>query len=107
LVAADATPPVTHPGATALLAGNRPLLVVMFVAGVVVGAILLATEVEHVSPGRAVRLEREGVRDPTRSSPSCWRATPARGRSLSAFLRRSHTRLMCAPEGGRHASRRS
>jgi len=93
-VAADAPPPVTHPGATVLLAGNRPLLVVMFLAGVVVGAIvglatgswwalvvavvldacataivafgaiLLATEVEHVSPGRAVRLEREGVRDP-------------------------------------------
>src|SRR5689334_8577231 len=31
------------------------------------------------------------------------RCTPARGRSLSAFLRGSHTRLMCAPEGGRHA----
>ena len=28
------------------------------------GAILLATEVEHVSPARAFRLEREGVRDP-------------------------------------------
>ncbi len=28
------------------------------------GAILLATEVEHVSPSRAARLEREGVRDP-------------------------------------------
>jgi len=43
-VAADAPPPVTHPGASVLLAGNRPLLVVMFLAGVVLGAIVgLAT----------------------------------------------------------------
>jgi hypothetical protein len=94
LQAVDVPVPATHPNATAFLAANRLLLVVIFLAGLVIGAIvglatgsgwalvvalvvdacataivafgaiLLATEVEHVSPSRAARLEREGVRDP-------------------------------------------
>ena len=93
-VPVDVPVPATHPNATAFLAANRLLFVVIFLAGLVIGAIvglatgsgwalvvalvvdacataivafgaiLLATEVEHVSPSRAARLEREGVRDP-------------------------------------------
>jgi hypothetical protein len=78
----------------ALLAANRPLLIVTFLAAVVVGgvvalatgswwallvavglhalgtmvvgagAIRMTTEVEHVSPSRAPQLEAEGVADP-------------------------------------------
>jgi len=69
-VPVDVPLPATHPNATAFLAANRLLLVVALVldacatAIIAFGAILLATEVEHVSPARAFRLEREGVRDP-------------------------------------------
>jgi hypothetical protein len=92
-VPADATPGDGTP-APGFLAANRPLILVTFIAAVVVGgivslvtgawwalliavglhalgtvivgagAIRLTTQVEHVSPARATRLEAEGVVDP-------------------------------------------
>jgi len=85
-----------HRTATATLAGNRPVLIITFAAALVVGAVIavatgawwvlplalvlhgtltavvaagalqLTTQVEHLSPAAAARLEEEGVADPDR-----------------------------------------
>jgi len=106
-VPVDVPLPATHPNATAFLAANRLLLVVIFLAGLVIGAIvslatgsawalvvalvldacataiiafgaiLLATEVEHVSPRARSASSARACATPTRSSPSSCSSTRA------------------------------